>query len=119
MKSKLVTIVRRIKEGSEDTEATGQLQLWFWCAGCRAPHAVNVQREEKQEAPLWSWDQNLEAPTISPSVIVRNGFKDGTPAQVCHFMLQAGQQQFLGDCTHHLVGQTVPLEDLPDWLAED
>lgn len=120
MKSKLLTIVRRISEDSDATEPTGQLQLWFWCAGCQAPHAANVQRADgDQEAPLWTWDQNLDAPTISPSVRIQSNFKDGTPSQVCHFMLEAGQQRFLNDCTHKLVNQTVPLEDMPDWLANE
>jgi hypothetical protein len=32
--------------------------------------------------------------------------------RVCHSFVVDGRIQFLGDCTHHLAGQTV---DLPPW----
>lgn len=35
--------------------------------------------------------------------------------EVCHSFVRAGKIEFLGDCTHALKGQTVPL---PDWPCE-
>jgi hypothetical protein len=32
--------------------------------------------------------------------------------KVCHVFIKAGMIQFLGDCTHALAGQTVPI---PAW----
>ena len=36
--------------------------------------------------------------------------------EVCHTFIRAGQIEFLGDCTHALKGQTIPLPPLPDWV---
>jgi hypothetical protein len=35
--------------------------------------------------------------------------------QTCHLFLTDGRLQYLGDCTHALAGQTVPLPELPAW----
>ena len=50
-----------------DTEA-GEA-LWFWCPGCDNAHNVNVSGPVQ---PIWEWDRNLVAPTISPSILVMN-----------------------------------------------
>jgi hypothetical protein len=90
--------------------------LVFACPGCAEMREgsvglhilpVNAPRLEK---PSWDFDGNLEAPTLSPSILTRNG--DGG---VCHSFIQQGQFQFLGDCTHSMAGQTVPMPELPDW----
>jgi hypothetical protein len=36
---------------------------------------------------------------------------------ICHTFIKAGMIEFLGDCTHKLKGQTVPLPPLPDWIC--
>lgn len=40
----------------------------------------------------------------------------GLPS-VCHCFVADGAMQFLGDCTHALAGQTVPIPEWPrpDW----
>lgn len=79
--------------------------LWFWCQGCQSPHRVGVG------ARGWSWNGSLEAPTLSPSVLVR--WEQGeayTPVR-CHTWIRDGEVQFLADCTHALAGQTLPLEE--------
>lgn len=101
--------------------------LAFWCPGCNEAHVICY-------APgRWTWNGNAELPTFSPSVLVTGGhyapnwtgpncwcnFNERHPesAQVrfkcerCHSFVTDGQIQFLGDCTHALVGQTVPLPD--------
>jgi hypothetical protein len=55
----------------------------------------------------------MEAPTFTPSILVRYSWSDGP--RVCHSFVTGGRIQFLEDCTHHLAGQTV---DLPDWEDE-
>jgi hypothetical protein len=87
--------------------------------------------------PGWSYNGNPDAPTFSPSVLVRSVAIEGGDAEmdrildtyklpedrermladkrintVCHSFVTDGRIQFLGDCTHKLVGQTV---DLPDF----
>lgn len=37
----------------------------------------------------------------------------------CHSYVKAGRWEFLGDCTHDLAGQTVPMVPLPDWLVRE
>lgn len=95
-------------------------RVHFWCPGCDVAHGVTV------EAPnSWTWNGDLEQPTFSPSVKVggvqwekdagfykpRHHVPAGAPI-VCHSFVVDGQIQFLGDCTHDLAGQTIPL---PDW----
>lgn len=97
----------------------------FWCPGCGEGHHVTVN-------PGWTFDGNLEAPTFDHSVLVRSGhFSERFSGQCwctynaenpdnpsrfrcrrCHSFVRAGQIQFLGDCSHALAGQTVPL---PEW----
>lgn len=68
----------------------------------------------------WSFDGNIEAPSFSPSMLIRWGrfvdpsYVDETPGEsgICHYFLTAGRLQFCSDSTHALAGQTV---DLPDW----
>jgi hypothetical protein len=97
--------------------------LGFWCPGCKEMHCVSSS---------WSFNGDHDRPTFSPSVLVTSGhyvplFRRGIdscwctyqaeegedPApfkcQRCHSFVRDGQIQFLSDCTHELVGQTVPL----------
>lgn len=77
----------------------------FWvfeCPACGCLHSVKT--------PRWQFNGDLEKPTVSPSILV-----PGSQAEndfTCHSFIKDGKIQFLGDCTHHLAGQTV---DLVDW----
>lgn len=102
----------------------------FECPGCKHHHKIT---------PDWQYNGNPEKPTISPSVLVRNGHylgnegstsngecwcsynkaqlaKGESPAPfdctVCHSFVRDGKIQFLSDCTHALAGQTVELPEL-------
>jgi uncharacterized protein DUF6527 len=93
-------------------------QLGFWCPGCECMHAVDSG---------WTFDGNYDKPTFSPSILVTyrhpKGHTNENPAPFgyqgeyvedrCHSFVKAGQIEFLGDCTHALVGKTVPLEPMP------
>lgn len=87
----------------------------FWCPGCNESHAVCTHGDHAK-GPLWNWDGNIDAPTLSPSIRVRHGRQR---AEVCHSFVRAGMIEFLGDCTHALAGQTVPLPDWPIGGDED
>lgn len=103
-------------------------RLTFRCPGCEDTHEVRVG----PGAP-WTWNGSLDAPTFAPSVLVRSGhYASGRGSEVCwctynaehpdspapfhcylcHSFVRDGMIEFLGDCTHALAGQTVPL---PDW----
>lgn len=93
-------------------------RLVFMCPGCEMPHAIGYSGA----GPLWMWNGSHERPTFSPSVAVSWSEPSDVPEEfddsskdiqrVCHSFVTDGRIQFLGDCTHKLVGQTV---DIPDW----
>ncbi len=94
-------------------------RLGYWCQGCESIHEVRVsQMGAVPPGPIWTWDGNVDAPTLSPSVLVtysgKDAGEDDAPPERCHTFIRAGMVQFLGDCTHALAGQTLPL---PDWPA--
>lgn len=92
--------------------------LMFACPGCAEMDdndgihmlAVNSSNHE----PSWEWDGNLEAPTLSPSILTARG-----GPKVCHSFLRAGVFEFLGDCTHSMAGQSVPMLDIPSWAVTE
>ena len=88
-------------------------RLYLWCPGCDDPHAAEIAHE-----PRWQWDGNLECPTITPSILV-NGDQGHHAKPRCHSFVRAGQWEYLGDCTHALAGQVVPLPLLPEWLPHN
>jgi hypothetical protein len=109
-------------------------RIGFWCPGCDEMHVIVA-------APgRWTFDGNVDAPTFSPSILVRgwdftekgradyeawcaagHPKREGAPGfdsrpTVCHCFVRAGQIQFLGDCTHAAAGKTVELPDFPAGL---
>ena len=98
-----------------------------WCPGCERLHYIRV----KGDAPIWSFNGDIDKPTFAPSVrITYNGRDAGqvrydddgkphrAPASCCHYFLTGGQLQFCGDSTHALAGRTVDLPDLPPELRD-
>lgn len=90
--------------------------LLFHCPGCESAHTVRVA--SPGVAGGWTFNNDFDRPTFSPSILVTyNGPDAGTdrgngdkaPPAVCHSFVTDGQIQFLGDCTHSRAGQTVPL----------
>lgn len=75
--------------------------IMHWCPGCDEAHLIPL--------PRWTWDGNVEAPTVHPSV---------NYAGICHYVLVNGKLAFQLDCIHALKGQTVVLPDWPDSEAE-
>lgn len=56
----------------------------------------------------WTWNGDTEKPTLRPSVL------SSCPpiCERCHSFINDGQIQFLPDCTHELVNQTLDLLDV-------
>jgi len=104
--------------------------LRFDCPGCGEPHIVNLTGLH-----AWTFNGDLEHPTLSPSVLVRRGhycnnppvpgdcacdfqqrFPDEEPwdwpCSICHSYVRDGRIQFLPDSTHALAGQTVELPEI-------
>lgn len=108
----------------------------FWCPGCQEKHALRV-RVEGGRRPSWEWNGSVDAPTFTPSVLVRVGhFAEGWTqgdkcwctwaaehpgeepsfeCSQCHSYVTNGSIQFLADCSHSLAGQTVPLPERDAW----
>lgn len=104
-------------------------RLLFHCPGCNENHQVQVG-----DGPgAWGFNGDHERPTFTPSILLRSGHhvrghekgpcwctyeeRFGRPSPfkciVCHSFVTDGQIRFLDDCTHHLAGKTVPLQQ-PD-----
>lgn len=111
--------------------STGGIRLMFWCPGCEERHVVSVG---EGEGPRWGYNGDPEAPTLTPSILIRSGhhasgWKEGDDCwctwreknsntlgfscSVCHSFVTNGRILFLQDCTHALAGQTVDLPDYP------
>lgn len=104
----------------------------FYCPGCKTNHHI---QHGSDRGPNWGWNGSLERPTFTPSVLVtkteftekgradyeawheagcppRHGVAFERREVVCHSFVTDGRIQYLGDCTHHLAGQTVDLPPL-------
>lgn len=110
-------------------------RLGYWCQGCEETHHVVVEAQP-HPGPVWGYNGNPDAPTFSPSVLVQHDlwtppvtaqnleqwraapWEQHQVHHVCHTFIRDGMVQFLGDCTHPLAGQTLPLPELPDWLRD-
>ena len=112
-----------ILEDPEDERRT------FICPGCKEQHSVRVKGNR---GPVWGYNWNDEAPTFTPSLLVRwvsipdkleededgklvtqaDGRVKGAKDEVCHSFIREGKIQFLNDCTHKLAGQTVELPEI-------
>ncbi|EYS89462.1 ammonia monooxygenase [Cupriavidus sp. SK-4] len=109
--------------------------LSFWCPGCGQSHEI---QHGAGPGPRWGWNGDVDRPTFTPSVLVRSGHyvqgydgrgcwcdlnaemkangedPSGFNCEVCHTFVTDGQIQYLGDCTHTLAGQTVPMVGFPE-----
>lgn len=85
--------------------------LAFMCPGCGL-HMLAVNTDKK--SPSWNWDENLERPTLSPSILTSFGINGR-----CHSFLRDGIFEFLSDCTHALKGRHVEMPDLPEWFVKE
>jgi hypothetical protein len=89
--------------GSPDAKSL----IWL-CEGCGDYHVIAVSGSFPDGRPVWTWNGSLTAPTLSPSLLVRWTYKD--EPRVCHSFVRDGVVEFLGDCTHPLAGQKVPMK---------
>lgn len=87
--------------------------LWLWCPGCK--DLINISTSK------WSWNGDLEKPTISPSILTHEIKTDAGHIYrpQCHSFVVDGVWQFLNDCGHEMAGQHVPMGEVewPEWLT--
>lgn len=96
-------IARRIKR------IHGRVSYAFHCPGCKCGHMVITERGSRP-GPQWTFNGDQMKPTFKPSIKVTGGNAAGVT--ICHSYVTDGMIEFLSDCTHELVGQTVKLEPL-------
>lgn len=103
-----MSVVKHVTDGSG-----GHYGYRFDCPGCGTPHVIPTKPHERG----WDFDGNEAAPTFAPSILVLPSGRMGDAGERyetprCHSFVRAGAIQFLGDCTHALAGQTVPLPEV-------
>lgn len=111
----------------------------FRCPGCKRSHIAYTEKIPGRA--LWSWNGNVEAPTIYPSLNITTIRDDLTDEEwgiydrefqgplgperalndprfrhVCHSIVADGKITFCSDSSHSLSGQTVAL---PPFNEED
>jgi hypothetical protein len=100
--------------------------IQLWCPGCeitdpdgRKHAGLNMLPVEgdPEKRPTWQWNGDLMNVGLEPSILTKS--KRGEDEFVCHSFLRNGRWQFLGDCTHALANQTVPMLPLPDWIVRE
>lgn len=102
----------------------------FWCPGCDEKHVIRLRTDTTDG---WGFCGNSDAPTFTPSVLIRcghfapnreskdcwctyearTGQKPYWTCSQCHLFVTKGKILFLADCSHALAGQTVDLPDFP------
>lgn len=115
--------VKVVFSGEHNTIAPRTLAGWsFICPGCGDDHTVYT--DSRFSNAVWGYNHNPNSPTFTPSLLVRTG-KYADPNwnpdkelagdaynYQCHSFITDGRIQFLGDCSHKLVGQTVELPEI-------
>lgn len=104
------------------------------CPGCDSLHVIHTQElVDYPTHPIWGFNHNQEAPTFTPSVLLRwstpKGHTNENPAPVgwqgetenhcCHYFITDGKISFCGDSTHKMAGKTVDLPDYPVRVQSD
>lgn len=84
---------------------TADGRVMYWCPGCKGGHTVTVDRPN-DVGSQWTWNGSMDKPTFRPSVLVH----ERPGGHRCHSHVVDGHIQFLTDSSHHLAGQTVPME---------
>lgn len=102
----------------------------FFCLGCQENHIVRITG-----ASPWGFNNNLDRPTVTPSILITSGHYLRTPPVVgdcycdwskrfpnkeptlwkckrCHSFVTDGRIIYLPDCSHALKGQTIDLPDI-------
>lgn len=98
----------------------GEAHLVFWCAGCGGRHAVRVRGAgDVVDATCWGWNNSLESPTLTPSILSTLKWGKEQEVRVCHSFVEAGQIRYLDDCTHELAGQIVSLAPINEDPHDD
>ncbi len=95
--------------GFEDCSPEKATRVRLHFPGPFAWRVIPVITSGKREGtPNWTWNGDVENPTLRPSVLTRISKTSGEDI-VCHSQQTNGKVRFLTDCTHGFAGQTLDL----------
>lgn len=78
----------------------------FFCEGCKCCHFFQTG------IGRWSWNENFEKPTVTPSILARGEFSERINKNlICHSVITDGKIEFMDDSTHELAGLTIELKE--------
>lgn len=86
-------------------EVNGHAGVVFYCPGCRVFHRVPIAGPNG-----WRFSGDMVRPTLEPSLLTSYRWGESQELRVCHLLLRHGELEFLGDSTHDLAGQTIPMQ---------
>ena len=94
--------------GDPDVKVVAHLDAL--CPACGFEHSfyVDFEGHGKHKRSVWSFNGDYEKPTFTPSMGF-NLHKQEEHHPVCHSFLRDGVWQYLGDCTHEMANQHVPM----------
>lgn len=116
-----------IKISNSHKKGESVFERLFFCPGCGNAHGFRSKEwpepkglsdeDKKFFKNKWTWNGNMEKPTLSPSVHVQK--KIGVDSKnnpvyetLCHSFVKDGMIQFLNDSKHRLKGKIVELLDI-------
>ena len=100
-----------MKASYMEEDGDPKAHLIIECPACKFPHSIRIDGKGEHN---WTFNGNLESPTISPSLLVKQFDKDNNIRLCCHSFIRNGQIIYLNDCTHSMAGKTVDLLDVDD-----
>lgn len=93
------------------TTSEGTLWVSYDCPGCGLNHNIPTGRAK---SPSWSFNGDVERPTLSPSILATQEYGPERTKRICHHFVREGMIEFLSDCTHKMAGVTLPLPPSED-----
>src|SRR5258708_6818276 len=100
--------------------ANSSFEYLFFCEGCGCCHGFRTatwamptgmtEQDLEWFQYKWTFNGDLEKPTITPSLHIHTVDKKGDKTTKCHSFVIDGKIEFLLDCNHKLAGQTIDLQ---------
>lgn len=89
-------------------------RLSFWCPGCKDLHVIVIDGSRD-----WTWNQDTNYPTVTPSVLSKYPNNTTGEVRICHLFIRSGELDFLSDSTHEYTGMRVPMESTDNFFSHD
>lgn len=80
-----------------DADGNTEERFFFWCPGCNSYMWFDLKR--------WKWNGDFEHPTVEGSILFQG-------EERCHLHIRNGNLEFCDDCTHALVSQVYPMDEV-------